>query len=256
MAMVYKVLKTPFSVYRLGINFIFHLVRMITCICWQLLPAPDVKTLCKWRVAFLKSFHSFCEVFDLVACPALPSSPPHLFCEYRFSAQRGLIDLARAPARATWLRPVLKHLAKKEIPSLPSRRCKGWICISSSCVRRVSSISEDLVAVGQIWRWPLKRPHATFHSAIILENPHWHHTLRNTCVLSKEQYWMQRGVAKYHVVIFEFVFSEFSEPHPQSSKPSVNNPNVLSQCCCENARKPKVAICTVCIAHTTHDESH
>ena len=141
--------------------------------------------------------------------PALPSSPPHLFCEYRFSAQRGLIDLARAAARATWLRPVLKHLAKKEIPSLPSRRCKGWICISSSCVRLVSSISEDLVAVGQIWRWPLERPHATFHSAIILENPHWHHTLRNTCVLSKEQYWMQRGVAKYHVVIFEFVFSEF-----------------------------------------------
>ena len=74
MAMVYKVLKTPFSVYRLGINFIFHLVRMITCICWQLLPAPDVKTLCKWRVAFLKSFHSFCEVFDLVPCPAFKSS--------------------------------------------------------------------------------------------------------------------------------------------------------------------------------------
>ena len=182
---------------------------MITCICWQLLPAPDVKTLCKWRVAFLKSFHSFCEVFDLLACPALPLSPPHLFCEYRFSAQRGLIDLARAPARPTWVRPVLKHLAKKEIPSLPSRRCKGWICISS-CVRLVSSISEDLVAVPVKYGDGLKRPHATFHSAIILENPCAHHTLRNTCVLSKKkQYWMQRGVAKYHIVIFVFVFGEF-----------------------------------------------
>ena len=187
--MVYKVLKTPFSVYRLGINFIFHLVRMISCICWQLLPAPDVKTLCKWRVAFLKSFHSFCEVFNLVAYPALPS-PPHLFCEYRFSAQaqRGLIDLARAPARPAWLRPVLKHLAKKEIPSLPSRRCKGWICISSSCVRLVSSISEDLVAVRcrSNMEMAARTPPRYFSFSDHFRKSLRHHTLRNTCVLSKE----------------------------------------------------------------------
>ena len=58
---------------------------------------------------------------------------------------------------------------------------------------------------GQIWRWPLKRRHATFHSAIILENPCAHHTLRNTCVW----YWMQRGVTNYHIEIFVFVFGEF-----------------------------------------------
>ena len=170
----------------------------------------------------------------MVAYPALPS-PPHLFCEYQFSAQRGLIDLARAPARPTWLRPVLKHLAKKEIPSLPSRRCKGWICISSSCVRLVSSISEDLDAVRCRSNMEMAAQTAPRYFSF---SDHFRKSLRTThfteylClnIGCKEE--LQNATLKYlYLYLVNFVRKDSTpvNPHPQSSKPSVNNPNVLSQ---------------------------